>query len=185
MTTFRLNLYLSRKVAWRLAAAGVLEMIAGPAAWPDAAWFFYTLGVVFIIETPLLVLVQVYQHRQLARQDAEVTITNEGIQRRTESYALRVTWEMVERANEWKHYWIFFTKRPIRCIALNKRRLSQEQQAELAAFIEVRHLSMQVRGGMTPVQEAGYALAYGVARSDLNREVQAEYDRLVAERGPA
>src|SRR5579875_828960 len=37
---------------------------------------------------------------------------------------------------------------------------------------------------MTPVQEARYALTWGVARSDLKPDVQAEYDRLVAEGGP-
>jgi hypothetical protein len=37
---------------------------------------------------------------------------------------------------------------------------------------------------MTPVQEAVYALDFGVSRSDLKPEVQAEYDRLVAEGGP-
>jgi hypothetical protein len=185
MATIRLNLYLSRKSAWLLAATGVLELISGPAVWPDAAGLFYAMGAVFIIETPLLVVLRVYKYRQLVRQDVEFTITDEGIQRRTENHSLRVAWEMVERASELKDYWIFITKKPIRRIVLRKRGLSQEQQAELAAFIEVRNLNTQVRGGMTPVQEAGYALAYGVARSDLNPEVQAEYDRLVAERGPA
>lgn len=37
---------------------------------------------------------------------------------------------------------------------------------------------------MTPVQEARYALTWGIARSDLKPDVQAEYDRLVAEGGP-
>lgn len=37
---------------------------------------------------------------------------------------------------------------------------------------------------MSPVQEARYALTWGVARSDLKPDVQAEYDRIVAEGGP-
>jgi hypothetical protein len=37
---------------------------------------------------------------------------------------------------------------------------------------------------MTAVQEARYALSFGVSRSDLKPEVRAEYDRLVAEGGP-
>jgi hypothetical protein len=35
---------------------------------------------------------------------------------------------------------------------------------------------------LTPEQEAAYALGYGVSRADLKPEVQAEYDRLLAER---
>lgn len=38
---------------------------------------------------------------------------------------------------------------------------------------------------MTPEQEARYALDWGLARADLKPAVQAEYDRLVAEGGPA
>jgi hypothetical protein len=33
----------------------------------------------------------------------------------------------------------------------------------------------------TPTQEAEYALTFGLDRADLKPEVQAEYDRLVAE----
>jgi hypothetical protein len=36
--------------------------------------------------------------------------------------------------------------------------------------------------GLTPEQEAAYSLGYGVARVGLKPEVQAEYDRLLAER---
>ncbi|HKR69947.1 MAG TPA: hypothetical protein VJT16_13990 [Streptosporangiaceae bacterium] len=35
---------------------------------------------------------------------------------------------------------------------------------------------------MTPEQEAAYALRYSLSRTDLKPEVQAEYDRLLAER---
>ena len=37
---------------------------------------------------------------------------------------------------------------------------------------------------MTPTEEARYALAWGLERSGLKPNVQAEYDRLVAEGGP-
>lgn len=185
MQSIRLNLYLSRHVVLFCAAGGVLEIISGPAAWPDAAVFFYALGALFIIEPSLSVLVRVYRQRQLVLQEVEVTVTSEGIQWRTENLSLRVAWEMVERVDELKGHWIFTTKKHIRRIALRKRELSQAQQAELAALIEARQLSTQVRKGVTPVQEASYALAYGVARSDLKPEARAEYDRLVSERGSA
>lgn len=180
----RLNLYLARKSAWISAAWGVLVIVLGPKLWPDGAWLFYGLGVGSIIRTPLALWVQVYRHRELLRQEVEVTLTSEVIERRTKNNTLRVAWDMVEQVDELKNLWIFITKRPTRRIALRKGRLSQEQQAELAAFIEAHHLNRQARK-VTPVQEAGYALAYGVARSDLKPEVQAEYDRLLAERGPA
>jgi hypothetical protein len=35
---------------------------------------------------------------------------------------------------------------------------------------------------LTPEQEAAYALGYGISRADLKPEVQAEYDRVLAER---
>jgi hypothetical protein len=184
MGTIRLNLYLSRKFIWGGAIAGVLAIIIALAAPPDTAALLYAIGATVIIEGPLLVLVQVYRHREFLLQEAEVTITSEGIERRTKNNRLRVAWDMVERVDEPKHQWLFITKRPTRGFGLRKGRLSQEQQAELAAFIEARHLNRQVRK-MTPVQEAHYAVAYGVARSDLKPEAQAEYDRLVAERGPA
>jgi hypothetical protein len=36
--------------------------------------------------------------------------------------------------------------------------------------------------GLTPEQEAAYAISYGLSRSDLKPEVRPEYDRLLAER---
>jgi hypothetical protein len=42
---------------------------------------------------------------------------------------------------------------------------------------------MRIMAKMTPVQEAVYALDFGLSRSDLKPDVQAEYDRLVAEGG--
>src|SRR5260370_264189 len=38
---------------------------------------------------------------------------------------------------------------------------------------------------MTPREEAAYALDFGVSRSDLSPEAQAEYDRLAGERQEA
>jgi hypothetical protein len=181
----RLNLYLARKTLWICLVGGVFVLIAGSAASPAAAGVLYVLGVAVILQPLVRVLVWVYRNRQILQQDVELTLTPAGIQRRTDDYALRVTWDMVERAEELKSRWIFFTKGRVRVIALRKERLSREQQAELAAFVESRHLSQQVRKGMTPAQEAGYALDYGVGRADLKPEVQAEYDRLLAERGSA
>ena len=48
---------------------------------------------------------------------------------------------MVQQVDEPKNLWIFVTKSPTRRIALRKERLSQEQRAELAAFIEARQLN--------------------------------------------
>ena len=44
--------------------------------------------------------------------------------------------------------------------------------------------SQQPRPTSPELEEASYALAYGVARSDLKPEVQSEYDKLVAGRDP-
>ena len=41
---------------------------------------------------------------------------------------------------------------------------------------------MPITVRLTPEQEAAYALDYGLSRADLKPEVQAEYDRLLAER---
>jgi hypothetical protein len=46
--------------------------------------------------------------------------------------------------------------------------------------VSARKVPIAVR--LTPEQEAAYSLDYGVAKTDLKPEVQAEYDRLLAER---
>lgn len=183
--SFRVNLYLARNSALVSAALGAFLIIESIQGGPDADVVFIPLGVLLIIWLPMLVLRQVYGFRDVLGQEAEVTLTSEGIQTRTQTLTLRVSWDMVERVDELKTHWIFTAKRGIRRIALRKRELTQKQQAELTDFLAARHLDRQVRKGMTPVQEASYALAYGVARSDLKPEVQAEYDRLAAERDPA
>ncbi len=131
--TIRFNFYLQRNWLWGYGALGILMIVLAVAS-PKNAAFFIPLGVILIIGTPLLVWVRVYRHRDNLLQEAEVTVTSEGIQRRTETYTLHVTWDMVERVHELKHMWIFIASRRTR-IALNKQILSQEQRAELADFI--------------------------------------------------
>lgn len=150
METFRLNLHLSRKGSWAFLALGVLSIIAAQ-VWPNYSVLFYILGIILSIEWPLLDLVRVYRDRQLIRQETEFTVTTEVIQVRVGSYTRRVSWEMVQRADELKDHWIFITKKPITRTPLRKRELSQEQLVELSAFIQARHLNKRIRNGMTPV----------------------------------
>jgi hypothetical protein len=133
MPTVRFNFYLQRNWLWGYGAFGVLMIVLGVTLSEYAA-FLITLGIILIIGTPLLEWVRVYLHRDNLLQEAEVTLTSEGIQRRTETYTLHVTWDMVERVQELKHMWVFIGNRRTR-IALNKQRLSLEQRAELADFI--------------------------------------------------
>jgi hypothetical protein len=179
----RVNLYLARTRTLIGAACGALLILLGATS-PGAAWFFYPVGILYLFLVPLVVWVRVYRFRELGRQEAEVTITSEGIERRSEAITLRVAWDQVEQVYGWKREWVFISKRPPIRLVLGKGRLSQEQQAELGSFIKARGLDRR-EGKMTPAQEAAYSLTYGIARADLKPEVQAEYDRLVAERGPA
>ena len=152
METFRLNLHLSRKGSWAFLALGVLFIILAQVS-SDYATLFYILGPILIIEWPLLDLVRVYRDRQLIRQETVFTVTSEDIQVRVGSFARRISWEMIQRADELKGHWIFITKKPITRTPLRKRELSQEQLAELAAFIQSRHLSNRTRSGITTVAE--------------------------------
>lgn len=152
METFRLNLHLSRKGSWTFLALGVLSIIAAQ-VWHYYATLFFILGPICIIEWPLIDLVRVYRDRQLIRQENVFTVTSEDIQVRVGSFARRISWEMVQRADELKGHWIFITKKPVTRTALRKQELSQEQLAELAAFIQARHLNDRIRSGVAPVAE--------------------------------
>ena len=154
--------------AWALPAAGV---------------FLIAIGVLLILEGPVLVWLKVYRSRKVFRSEVEVTLTAEGIESRTDTTTIHLTWDKLQRTHESNDLWVFVANRQTR-IAVAKRALSRDQHAELAAFIEAGGLDRRVRK-MTPAQEAAYSLAYGIVRADLKPEVQAEYDRLAAERGPA
>jgi hypothetical protein len=64
-----------------------------------------------------------------------------------------------------------------------------QAQAESGPGLAVHRGSLQANARkvsntlrLTPAQEAAYSLDYGISRDDLKPEVQAEYDRLLAER---
>ena len=133
LETIRLNLYLQRRSVWGYWAFGVLMIVLG-VTWHKYAYaqFFFVLGVGLIIGAPLVVCWWVYRYRQNVL--AETTLTNEGVQRRTENYTIHLTWDKVNRVRQLKHTWIFIADGRA-LIAVSKQRLSQEQQAELADFV--------------------------------------------------
>jgi hypothetical protein len=135
--TIRVNLYLARKRVLIGAACGALLILVGATS-PGVAWFCYPVGIGYLFLVPLTVLVRVYRYRELGRQEMGTTLTSEGIERYTEAVTLRVTWDQVERVYVWKREWVFISKRPPIRLVLGKRRLSQEQQAELESFIKAR-----------------------------------------------
>jgi hypothetical protein len=144
METYRLRLHFSR-ISWLHVALGVLAIIAGLAVWPGYAPEYCALGAYAILLGLFWDLGYVYRYRQSYRQETEVTLSSEGIEWRVGGSALQLTWELVERADEVKGHWVFSTGRPIRRIFLRQRELSQEQQAELAAFLQARHIKKQPR----------------------------------------
>jgi hypothetical protein len=183
----RLILYLYRKRIWALAIFGALWIVFGVAEIgsksPEWGIILIAIGVVLIVEIPVLLWLRVYRNRNVLLSEAEVTLTSEGFERRTDIITISLTWDKLERIHELNDMWVFVANR-LAGFGVAKRVLSRDQQAELAAFIEARGLDRRVKK-MTPAQEAAYSLAYGIARAGLKPEVQAEYDRLVAERGPA
>ena len=136
----RLNLYLRRKAMRVFMALGALLIILGVvsigASTAFAAWFI-AIGVLLVIEVPLLTWVQVYANRKNLLEEVEVTLTSEGINQRTATTTLSVTWDMVERIHERHDLWIFVVNR-LKRISLFKQALTPEQQAELAVFIAAR-----------------------------------------------
>src|ERR1700752_1837348 len=87
--TVRLNLYLRRKYIWICAIWGVLSVILGLVVIGRTLLGFVVLliviGALVIIEVPVLVWMRVYLNRQIILKEAEVTLTSEGIERRTDT----------------------------------------------------------------------------------------------------
>jgi len=98
---------------------------------------FIALGIFLIIQMPLKAWAEVYRNRKILFEEVEITLTSEGIQWRTATTRFDVSWDMIKRVYELKDLWIFVVNRLTR-ISLYKHALSQEQQAELAAFIAAR-----------------------------------------------
>jgi hypothetical protein len=105
---------------------------------PPVLWtLLIVIGALLIIEYPVLVRIVVYRNRRIILKGAEVTLTSEGIERRTDTTTVHVTWDMVERVHELNDVWIFVVNR-LTHIAVAKQALTHEQRAEMAAFIAGR-----------------------------------------------
>jgi hypothetical protein len=136
--TVRLNLYLHRKLFWAFAIFGALLILLGVAVKFNV--ILIALGVVLIPELPVLLCLNVYRSRKILLSEAEMTFTSEGIERRTDTVTIQVTWDKLKRIHELNDMWVFVANRPIR-FGVPKRALSEDQQAELAAFIAARAAS--------------------------------------------
>jgi hypothetical protein len=140
MLSFRLYLYLLRKLVWALAIIGTLGILDGVATIgyvPDWGVFLIVAGVLLILEGPVLVWLKVYRSRKVFRSEVEVTLTSEGTEWRTDTTTIHLTWDKLKRIHESNDLWVFVANRQTR-IAVAKRALSRDQQAELAAFIAAR-----------------------------------------------
>lgn len=136
--TFRLNLWMHRKSIWVTVAFGVILiawgaiLMSGPSL--ELGLFLVCTGALLVIEPPIVVFMGVYRLRQIILKQAEITLTSEGIEWRTATTTLKVTWDMVERIYELKDVWIFFVNKLTR-IGLFKQNLAGSDEAELTAFI--------------------------------------------------
>jgi hypothetical protein len=137
----RLNLYLRRKSIWTGVIFGALMIILGVAVIghvpPELAVILIAIGVVMIPEIPVLVWLQVHRSRGILLSEVEVTLTSEGIERRTDTATIHLTWDKLERIRELNDMWVFVANRLTR-FGVAKRVLSRDQQVELAAFIAER-----------------------------------------------
>lgn len=136
-----LNLYLRRKSIWTGVILGTWAIVLGVAVIghmpPEVAVILIAIGVVIIPEIPVLVWLQVYRNRRVILNEVEVTLTSEGIERRTDTATIHVTWDKLEQIRELNGMWVFVANRLTR-FGLAKRVLSRDQQVELAAFIAER-----------------------------------------------
>jgi hypothetical protein len=114
-----------------LAILGALLLIGGVAG---ENVYLIVIGAVLIAEGPVLPWIWAYLNRQTLGRELEVTFTSEGIEGRTDSATLHLTWDKLERIYDLPDMWIFAASRAVR-IVVPKRALSPDQQAELAAFI--------------------------------------------------
>jgi hypothetical protein len=137
----RLIFYLYRKRIWAFAIFGALWIAFGLAEIgsksPEGGIILIAIGVVLIAEIPVLLWLVVYRNRKVLLSEAEVTLTSEGIERRTDTVAIYLTWDKLERIHELNDMWVFVANRLTR-FGVPKRALSRDQQAELAAFIAAR-----------------------------------------------
>jgi hypothetical protein len=146
--SFRLHLYLLRKLVWVLVIIGTLLVIYGVAilaSAPGAGVYLIAIGVVAILEGPVLVWLRVYRSREVFRSEVEVTITSEGTEWRTDTTTIHLTWDKLQRIHESNDLWVFIANRQTR-IAVAKRALSRDQRAELAAFIAARPTANNLAG---------------------------------------
>ena len=140
----RVNLYLRRKRIWAFAILGTLLIILGVAEIGHVpfglAVVLIAMGVVTIPEIPVLTWLQVHWNSGALPSEVAVTLTGEGIERRTDTTTIHLTWEKIERIHELSDMWVFVANRLTR-FAVPKRALSRDQRAELAGFIAARRLA--------------------------------------------
>jgi hypothetical protein len=135
-----LNLYLRRKHIWAFAILGTLFILLGVAeiGHKSSGWvLLIVIGILMILEIPVLLWLVVYRNRETLLSEVEVTLTSEGIERRTDTATIHLTWDKLERIHELNDMWVFVANRLTR-FGVAKRALSRDQQAELAAFIAAR-----------------------------------------------
>jgi hypothetical protein len=140
MLSVRLYLYLLRKLVWVLAIVGTLVILDGVAIiGRSLGWgvFLIAGGVALILEGTVLLWLKVYRSRKVFLSEVAVTLTSEDIESRTDTTTIHLTWDKLQRIHESNDLWVFVANRQTR-IAVAKRALSRDQQAELAAFIAAR-----------------------------------------------
>jgi hypothetical protein len=136
--TVRFYFYLHRKplrnsvICWAflillgLAAIGLKQPALGVAS--------ILAGVLSIITGPVLLWRTVYMNSEIFLKEVEVTLTNEGIEKRTDTITWHFSWDMIERVDESNDFWIFFANK-LTFITVSKQALSQEQREEVTTFI--------------------------------------------------
>ena len=166
MLSVRLYLYLLRKFIWALAIFGTLLIVFGVAAIGSkslaAGIFLIALGVVLILEIPVLLWLMVYRNRKVFLSEVEVTLTSEGIESRTDTTTINLTWDKLQRIHELERH-----------LGLRREQADPHRRGEAGTqpgpagraggLHRARGLDRRVRK-MTPAQEAAYSLAYGITR---------------------
>ena len=112
--TVRLNLYLHRTPICAFAIFGTILIVLGVAG--ELNVIAIAIGALLILEVPILLFLQIYRNRSIFLSETAMTFTGEGIERRTDTITMRLTWDKLKRIHELNDAWVWDMYRPARFV---------------------------------------------------------------------
>jgi hypothetical protein len=136
--TYRINARLRRRSRYIVKAiAALVLLLAAAAYWAgdhgEAVWYG-SIGLVITFEFEAVLWLKLYLNRSVLTRDVEVTVTDDGVCRRTATDSLALSWPMIAEVIETSDGWIFRANR-LQSVALRRAALTPLQHDELKAFL--------------------------------------------------